>query len=507
MPESFWRSVHELAEGEGPVLHMPGHGNLSPVSEAWGGQALPTELMRLDQSEIGGLDYLHDPQDRLKTAQQRAARVFGANATWFLVNGATVGNLAAVWSVARPGGRLLLARRSHQSSHAAAAMAALRTSYLSPLPHAPLDGLFGIDLDELRAQLEGATDIVGVHVTSPDYYGFRLPLDQIAAICHYHRVPLIVDEAHGGHLTFVEGEATALSSGADVVVHSPHKTLGSLTQSALLHVQGDLVDHDRVSEALVLLQSSSPSSLLTMSLDAIVEDLEVNGKRLWRERADWADQVREHRIDGRPLFLLQQDLPRGVVATDPCKLVVTQPQWQGSLDRVRRSLLADFGIRPEFADHRTLVFSVVRGTTEAHVHGLADALLAVLQGQEAAPDDLSTVALWPQQPPEQAWEPRMAMQAPRRTLPLAEAAGQVAARAITPYPPGVPLVLPGEVISTDAVRVIRALLADGGVVRGLVTGVDGDVGAICVHQTPPTAPRQPTAAEREHDETIRTGAL
>lgn len=504
MTESFWRSVHELAAQARPALHMPGHGNTSPVEQGSLERALPAELLRLDQSEIGGLDYLHDAQGPLRIAQERAARVFGAEATWFLVNGSTVGNLAAVWSVARPGGRLVVARRSHQSAHAAAAMAALRTSYLSPLPHPPLDGLFGIDLAELQALLADASDIVGVHVTSPDYYGYRLPLAEIADMCHRHGVPLIVDEAHGPHLTFLDGEANALSSGADLVVHSPHKTLGSLTQSALLHAQGPLVDRNRVSEALVMLQSSSPSSLLTMSLDAVVEDLEVNGRAAWADRAAWAHEARGRMAAERPLFVRHDVLPRGTAAADPCKLLVTQPRWEGSLEGVRRMLLDGYGMRPEFADHRTLVFSVVRGTTEAGVTALADALTSVLAQHPSRREELSTVELWPSVVPEQAWEPRAAMQAQRRAVLLAEAVGHIAARAITPYPPGVPLVLPGEVISAQAVRVVLALLADGGIVRGLIQTPEG-IGAMCVQSSPLEPPHQPTAQERERDLTIRWG--
>ena len=505
MTDSFWRSVHELANQTHPALHMPGHGNSRPVDQPWGGQALPPDLLRLDQSEIGGLDYLHEPRGSLAAGQARAARVFGAQASWFLVNGATVGNLAAVWSVARPGGRLLVARRSHQSAHAAAAMAALRTTYLSPLPHPPLDGLFGLNLDELDSLLENAQDVVGVHVTSPDYYGFMLPVEQIAELCHKRHVPLIVDEAHGSHLRFLPGQPTALSSGADVVVHSPHKALGSLTQSALLHAQGNLVDHDRIGEALMLLQSSSPSSLLTMSLDAVVEDLENNGVALWSQRAEWAAEARELRVADRALFLSHAELPPGIARADPCKLLVTQPKWQGGLDGVRRALLDGFGIRPEFGDHRTLVFSIVRGTTPDHVRALSDALAWVLVSHEGTRDDFSTVALWPDSTPEQAWEPRRAMQAPRRTVPLADAVGQVAARAIIPYPPGVHLVLPGEVITTAAVRVALALLADGGLVRGLV-GNAPNSSALCVETNPAAVVRQAASVPWDRRETLRSGA-
>ncbi len=480
MTDSFWRSVHELAETRGHALHMPGHGNTTPVEAEWGARALPHLLMALDQSEIGGLDYLHDAQGPLAQAQQRAAALFGADTSWFLVNGATVGNLAAIWSVARPGGHLVVMRRSHQSVHAAATIASLEPRYLTPLRHEPLDGLFAFDIAELAALLAAESDVAGVHVTSPDYYGFRLPLESIADLCHAHGVPLVVDEAHGAHLYFLDGEPTALASGADLVVHSPHKTLGSLTQSALLHSQGPLVDPQRVSEALVLLQSSSPSSLLTMSLDAVLEDLQHSGRQVWAERAEWARQARERDVQGRTLFVNHEALPPGVARADPCKLLVSSPRLTGRLEGARARLLSDHGIRPEFGDHRSLVFSIVRGTRRSDVEQLCAALGALAgEAGEMDPPAASTVALWPDRLPTQASQPRPATQAARTAVPLGQAAGRVAARPITPYPPGVPLVLPGEVISPEVVGALEALAANGVVIRGLVDTTAGK-GALCV---------------------------
>ena len=334
-------------------------------------------------------------------------------------------------------------------------------------------------------------DVVAVHVTSPDYYGYRLPLEDIAALCHRHGVPLIVDEAHGAHLYFLPGQPTALTAGADLVIHSPHKSLGSLTQSALLHARGTLVDHDRVAEALVLLQSSSPSSLLTMSLDAVLEDLQHTGPAVWSERAAWADEVRARRVDGRPLFVDHAAFPRGISAADPCKLLVSQPAWVDRLTELRAALLSGYGIRPEFGDHRTLVFSVVRGTTRADLDTLAAALTELLVAHPGTGRPGTTVDRWPADSPEQGCEPRLAMQAPRQVVPLDAAAGRIAARAVTPYPPGVPLLLPGELISATTLAVLRRLLANGAVVRGLVI-TDSDTGLFCLEPPPDPPTFDPT---------------
>jgi len=477
---SFWRSVHELADVPQPAFHMPGHGQRNPFSGELAG-VLDDRVFALDQSEMAGLDYLHEPTGPLARSQQRAARVFGADRSWYLVNGATVGNLAALWAVARPGGRVLALRRSHQSVHAALMLAGLEPHYLQPLPDAGLQGLFGIRLDSLRAALEQTDEVVAVHVTSPDYYGFLLPLAQIAALCHSHDVPLIVDEAHGGHLRFVPGEQSALAAGADVVVHSPHKALGSLTQSAVLHLQGPRVEPDRVAEALVLLQSSSPSALLTMSLDAVVEELERSGTSTWTAQAELARRaVARTAPDGRPLLSRRGRLPRGVSGTDPCKLVVDSSRY-GRTAREVREALALRGVQPEFSDRRNVVLSVTVGTTADAV----DILLEVLSelaacAPQSTPDGGSTLSLWPDLPAERVLPARTALQAERRVVPLSQAGGVVVAAPLTPYPPGIPLVLPGEMLSPALVATVQAFLAHDVVVRGLVRSPTGGVAVRCV---------------------------
>ena len=482
---SFWRSVHALADAPRPAFHMPGHGHRNPFSGELA-QVLDDRVYALDQSEMAGLDYLHEPNGALAASQERAARVFGADRSWYLVNGATGGNLAAIWAIARPNGKVLALRRSHQSVHAALAIAGLEPRYLQPLPDVGLQSLFGIDVDGLRSALESTTDVVAVHVTSPDYYGYRLPLAQIATLCHAHDVPLIVDEAHGAHLGFVTGEQSALRAGADLVVHSPHKALGSLTQSAVLHLQGSRVDADRVAEALVLLQSSSPSALLTMSLDALVEELERSGVATWTAQAElgrWA--AARTGPDGEPLLSLRRPLPRGVSDTDPCKLVVDSTRYGCTVRELRQSLLQR-GVRPEFTDQRNLVLSITVGTTRAAVETLLEALceLAVAAPPASIERTGGTLSLWPDLPAERGLPGRVALQARRQVVPLDEAGGMIVAAPLTPYPPGIPLVLPGEVLSPALVCTIEAFLAQDVAVRGLVRTAGGGLAVRCVASSP-----------------------
>lgn len=477
---SFWRSVHDLAATPDAALHMPGHGQ-----RALPGGALPEVVYALDQSEMGGLDYLHEPTGPLLEAQARAARVFGADRTWFLVNGATVGNQAALWSLARPGGAVLVLRRSHQSVHAGIALAGLRPHYLDPLPDERRDGLFGLDLDAVRYALARVPDLVGVHVTSPDYYGHLLPLAELAALTHRAGLPLVVDEAHGAHLSQLGCGEGALAAGADLVVHSPHKALGSLTQSALLHVAGHRVEHERVSEALVLLQSSSPSALLTMSLDAVVEELDATGPAVWAGQVALAQAAAGAvDADGVALLSARQPLPAGVADVDPCKLLLDAHRY-GLTGPTLAAELVGRGLRPEFADHRNVVLSVTRGTTFTDLDALLGTLRSLAASAATSPVRSTTpLPRWPVRPAERALDTRTALQSARQVVPLSCAAGRVVTSALTPYPPGIPLVLPGEVLDAERVALVQQLLRDGLTVRGLLVAADGTPGVRCAQDRP-----------------------
>jgi lysine decarboxylase len=221
----------------------------------------------------------------------------------------------------------------------------------------------------------------------------------------------------------------------------------------------------------MMLQSSSPSALLTMSLDAVVEELTAHGPRVWNEQVAIADAARQAGLNGSAMFVPRTRLPAGIAWADPCKLVVSQSSWRGATAEVRAQLETAHGIRPEFADHRNLVFSVTRNTTRDDLRHLQAALRDVVVDRDDSDRDWS-LSLWPQAYGDRVHEPRVAALSPRQAVPLQRAAGRVAARAITPYPPGIPLVLPGEVITTETLRTIHDLLANCVTVRGLQTGTN-----------------------------------
>ena len=442
---------------------MPGHkaGAGAPPS---GVELLGRAVYEADVSELGGFDYLYEASSGLRDAQQHAADLFGARRSWFLVNGATVGNIAAICATVGDGDALLVARESHRSVYAGIALSGARPIYLEPVDAAGADGRFGIDPATVADALARHPEIRAVHVTSPSAYGFAIDVEQVARSAAAHGVPLIVDEAHGTHFALhPRFPQPALACGADLVVHSPHKSLGALTQSALLHQLGDRVDGERVGRVLQMLQSSSPSAPLLISLGAALDEMAAHGTEQWGATLTLADELRGT-LAARPgLALCGPELVAAgrISAFDPTKLVVDVSALGTTGFAAARWLRQEHRIHPESADLRRLIFSLTVGDSPesgAVLLGALDGLGTAGLGRGA---DEPVVSHWPAQSPELRLTPRAAGTRPSRAVALADAAGEVAAEMLVPYPPGVPLVVGGEVLSAELIATIAQLLEHG----------------------------------------------
>ena len=457
------RELRSAWAGETHSFHMPAHkgGRGAPPLAH---ELLGTAAFIADLSELGGFDYLHDPAGGLLEAQQRAADVFGADRSWFLVNGATVGNLAAVYATVPDGGKVLLARGSHRSVYAGLVLAGAVPVYLPPVRNPRLDGLFGIDPADARRALAEHPDIVAIHITSPNYYGFCVPVAELAEIAHDHGIPLIVDEAHGTHFAFhPDFPRSALSEDADVVVHSPHKTLGSLTQSSLLHIRGGRVDAGRLAAALQMLQSSSPSALLLVSLDLACAAMADSGFERWSIALDLAAEGRRrlNKIDRIEVYGTDLAGEPGIVGTDPIKLVVDVAGLGLTGFEAAAWLRAHRSLNPEFADLRRLVCSVTVADDESAVDALVDGFTALADSVAAGPAPRPIASEWPTGVPEMVLSPRAASQNPGVAVPLGAAVDRVATEMVMPYPPGIPLLVPGERITTAVLDALRQLRDSG----------------------------------------------
>jgi arginine decarboxylase len=482
-PTPIVDALRRLA-AEGHVsLHMPGHkqGTGTAWADRWPDPALAEaarafgrEVWALDQSEIGGFDYLHAPEGAIAESQALTAELFGVDRTFFLVNGSTVGNLAAIVATCGDGDLLVMGRASHRSVYGALLLSGARGLYVPPAWHDGLNGWFGVDVTVARELGERALAtgqrIGAVHVTNPSYFGFAPDLPAWRALANDWNVPLIVDEAHGTHLRFDSRlPASGTTVGADVVVQSPHKTAGSLTQASWMHVSGSRIDGARVASILGQIQSSSPSSLLTGSLDLAQAQLTIAGAAMIGHAVDLSLAVRSRlherfsaRVVGGGVVIGEEAVrPTRIAAIDVTKLVINAAPFGCDGYGLARALadrrLGEVPVRAEFADIDRIVCSVSWADDELAMNAFVDALaeIDVLAGnlparpEAARPEAADAPGTGGSQDrtwrdPEAAMTVREASIASTTAIPWAEASGRISADYLIPYPPGIPAVVPGE---------------------------------------------------------------
>lgn len=465
-------ALRRYAAGPMLAMHMPGHKrNRAMMLD----DALPWAL---DLTEIEEFDDLHAPEGLLMRAMERAARAYGARRTFFLVNGSSGGLMAAIRCCTRRGDRVLVARNCHRSVFHALELCGLMPVYLTP----PLDDAFrvcaSLTPEQVRAALPDVPDAALCVITSPSYEGVLCDVRGIAQVLHERGVPLLVDEAHGAHLPFSDAfPESALVCGADIVVHSLHKTLPSLTQTALLHVMSDRIDIREMQRQLAVFQTSSPSYVLMASIDDCVERMEGEGAALLAAHARRLDHFSE-RI--RPLRRLRvlgygQDNARahpGIFALDPSKLLISARGTALTGHALLCRLRDEHGIQLEMCmGDCALAMSTVCDPDGA-LDRLAGALLAIDATLEAS-DDHDFEAALPQLATVMPIDCALAL--PGTECPIGDAAGRVSAEYAWAYPPGVPLLVPGARINEQAVRCIGGLHRSGARLQSTSGGLPGRV--------------------------------
>lgn len=443
-------------------LHVPAHRQ---------GEALPSSLkgedfFRLDLTELPGLDDLHSPGGPIARAQELAAKLYGAKATFFLVNGTTAGVTALFLAVCRPGQKIVVTRDAHRSALAGLILSGADPVFVVP----PLLPAFGIPAAVRPEDLSGALcrypEVRGVFVTYPSYYGIAADLRALVDVAHLHGKPFLVDEAHGAHLPFHPGfPPEALACGADAAVMSVHKTGGSLTQSSFLHLRAGGLSERRVAAALSLLQTSSPSYLLLASLDLARRQLAVKGFELLERALALARRTRAALKDVPGLALPGEEEVAAGVRFDPTRITIGV--WGLGLSGYRvASLLAEkYKVNCELRDYGNIVAVVGIGTREEDCSRLVFGLkeISCREGGRRRP---LPVLPGPGPLPPKRMTPREAWFAPAQKVPLASARGLVCAEWAAASPPGMPLVYPGEEITPEIIEYLQFLQKSGVTVVG-----------------------------------------
>lgn len=436
-------------------FHVPGHKN-GLLSE------LPQEMksaLSYDMTELEGLDDLHAPKAAIKEAENLLAHAYGADKSYFLVNGSTAGNLAMIHAACKGGDRIIVQRNSHQSVFHALELAQVNPVYVAPEWDETSKSAAAVSISSVASALKAYPDVKAVVLTYPNYYGMGSSgLKAIIELCHQQNIAVLVDEAHGAH--FIAGAPfplSALALGADAVVHSAHKTLPAMTMGSYLHVQGELLNEQAIRKYLRIFQSSSPSYPIMASLDdarAYVQNYSLSDKQAFLEK-------RSHFVS----CLKNISLLEVIESDDPLKLLLRVKKHGGfqlkvALEKVR--------IFAELADPFQVLL-ILPLTKRGHAYpydkicsSIEDAVENVYR-QESVVMNFQTRCN-PVTVPELLFHEVTA--APWEWVPYTQAAGRISAAMVTPYPPGIPLVIAGEKWSLDMVEALAGYLASGAEIQG-----------------------------------------
>ncbi len=446
------RKLQQLNESDEYPLHMPGHKRSV-------GCGFLDDVYGIDITEIIGYDNLYEANGMLKDAMERAARVYGAEETFFLVNGSTVGILSAITGVAKRGDRILVARNCHKAVFHAMELRELQAVYLHPeyLPDWDIAG--GIEPQEVEAKLEKYPDIKAIVITSPTYEGIVSDVEAIAKIAHAHNIPVIVDEAHGAHLPFDERfPKSALVSDADIVIQSMHKTLPSFTQTALIHMKKGYADTARIKEYIGYYQTSSPSYIFMAGMDECIATLEKEGSHLWDAFFEMRDNFLQKMAILQNIRILQ--------GNDPSKLVISVKGTSMTGNELQKILLEKYHIQLEMAAETYVLGIITMCDTKEGFDRLAKALWEIDESIDFQ-DTINTLSGWEECDEDIVYSLAEVKEKDTKEVLIEKAKGSVCAGYVNLYPPGIPLLLPGERITKEHITLINRYLEKDMHVQGV----------------------------------------
>ena len=460
-------TLKTLANRPDAAFYAPGHkrgnGMNLLLQNLFGSQ-----VFKADLPELPELDNLFAPAGVIESAQELAAEAFGAEQTRFLVNGSTGGIIASIWATCRSGDKIIVPRNVHQSVISGLIFSGAIPVFLQPEYNPDWDLAYSITPQAVETALKQHSDIKAVLMVYPTYQGICGDIQKIAKITHQYNIPLLVDEAHGPHFHFHSDlPLAALTDGADLVVQSIHKVLGAMTQASMLHIQGDRIDRNRLNQALQMIQSSSPSYLLLASLDAARQQMATQGQELMTQTLNLAKKARIllEKIPG--ISVLNQPEIQGdsFTALDPTRLSVNVSNLGLTGYQADEILHQQWGVTAELPNLKHLTFIISLGNTEADIEQLVNGFTQ-LSTLSNSPTISPQFPLPPMFSPILEISPRKAFEAANEQRSVDGCVGCISAEMVCPYPPGIPILMPGEQISASAINYLQKVLSVGATITG-----------------------------------------
>lgn len=442
-------------------FHMPGHKrNIEKVKM--------DNPYKIDITEIEGFDDLHHSEGMLKELMDNAAINYGTKKTYFLINGSTCGILSAIAATVKSGEKILMARNCHKSVYHAVFLGKLAALYVYPKNIINYNINGGIDFKDIEICLSQNSDIKAVVITSPTYEGVVLDVKKISQIVHQYNIPLIVDEAHGAHFGMhKELPMSAIHLGADIVIQSLHKTLPSLTQTALLHVIGDRISVERLEMYLGIYQSSSPSYVLLASIDSCLSYLNIEGKKLFEEFIEILIKYRTL-IKGLKNIKIVEDIKDKYFVNDYdiSKIVLSVKRTNYTGKQLYDELLNKYHIQVEMASTDYIIAITSCLDKEIGLQRLYKALVEIdnrIKYNEITEyaKDTNIIKLITK------YSIAEAMDLDTLVERFDQAGDKVSAEYMYLYPPGIPIIVPGEIITEELINIVKDYANMGFSVKGL----------------------------------------
>lgn len=473
--------------------HMPGHKRrLNTIFPD-----MVENPFLIDVTEVGELDEFHDPHGIILEAMNRAAEVYGSHKSYYLVNGSTCGIMAALSATCRPGDKLIVARNCHKSVYNAIRLLQLRPVYVMPEWNDNLNMFGGISPENIKKLLKQNTDVKCVMMVSPTYEGVVSDVEKIAKLSHKAGVPLIVDEAHGAHFEFMSNVNETISTtnyknipdpairlGADIVIESLHKTLPAMTQCAILHEKSTFVDTQRLEEYLSIYQSTSPSYVFMATMEACIEKMHYERDGLFIIYKELLSEYRKKFAQLTHIHMVEENdfKKQSAYGYDDGKLVFCVNgcgyEKEGQIVplngvKLGRILHEEYGQVMEMASGNYVIAMTSVADSKEAFEALYQAMEAIdeqLIDIEETADTILYKTL-----PEKKMNIAEAREHKRQDVPFEDAIGKISGEYIYVYPPGIPIVTPGEVLSPGVMQEVKRALEGNLNVKGLIMDPKGKI--------------------------------
>lgn len=448
-------------------FHVPGHKKGVGMERQFK-EFLGDNVFKIDVTLLKLVDSLHHSTGVIKEAQELAADAYGSDACFFSIQGTTGAVQAMILSVVGEGDKIIIPRNVHKSVTTGIIMSGAIPIYMKPEFNKRLGIAQGVTPETVAETLANHPDAKAVLIINPTYYGVATDIKKITDIVHSYNMPLIVDEAHGPHLGFNEKlPLSAMDAGADMCAQSTHKIIGSLTQSSLLHVKKERIDVRRVQQILNIIQTTSPSYILMASLDCARKQIALEGKKLLDSTIELANYARKKINNIQGLYCFGDDIlgDPGVYAIDSTKITISCRDLGITGYQLDNILADNYGILVELSDLYNILAVGSFGDTKEGIDQLIQALKEIsskhIKKKTRQPDFIDIPAI-----PKAFLTPRQAFNSSKTSISLKDSVGRISGEFLMAYPPGIPILCPGEIISKDIIEYTEELKAAGLYVQG-----------------------------------------